>query len=535
MQVRGPPDSIPALADSLTRRLIGILLEESPGRLPSVDLASLTTRSVPALKAFLRGERHFRKADFEPAISEYRRAVQRDSAFALAHWRLARAYGWQREEGTGNPERKHRTRAYELSNRLPERERRLARADYLLRDRRPAAATDSLDKLRRIYPEDPEVWYLLGEAALHFHQPPGWPQADRYFGRAVTLDPGFAPYHTHRIDLAFNVHRDSTVVAARIEAHPSLDGSEPWLRLLTDLVFGDAARRATTLAGLDTVATSVLNRVAGLPLLHPEHGALHEALEREAVERQDNPSPKMSSDALVLLAFHHLGQPRQALSYLEQPELDRVQRACLAAYAQSVGIPVPDSARPTALNPALLDRDAGPELAACIGLYAVARGKERTANRALAHLRRQARSMRDTVRQRRPLVPESALPPERLVALVAGYRAWQQRRPQKATRLLSQAGLWHLRRPTGIWMGDIQRELGDREAAEGWYLGSWHLPLSHQRLGRLYAEMGETEKAAAAYRRFIEAWEDAEEPLQPRVEDARRRLTALTGEKSGRE
>ena len=41
--------------------------------------------------------------------------------------------------------------------------------------------------------------------------------------------------------------------------------------------------------------------------------------------------------------------------------------------------------------------------------------------------------------------------------------------------------------------------------------------------------MDEPEKATAAYRRFIAAWEDADEELQPRVEKARERVRQLTG------
>jgi hypothetical protein len=47
--------------------------------------------------------------------------------------------------------------------------------------------------------------------------------------------------------------------------------------------------------------------------------------------------------------------------------------------------------------------------------------------------------------------------------------------------------------------------------------------------------MGKPEKARAAYDWFIEAWEDADPELQPRVERARRRVEVLgemeTGER----
>lgn len=51
--------------------------------------------------------------------------------------------------------------------------------------------------------------------------------------------------------------------------------------------------------------------------------------------------------------------------------------------------------------------------------------------------------------------------------------------------------------------------------------------VAHERLGMLYEEMGERDKAAAAYGRFIDAWEDADPQLQDRVEIAERRLHAI--------
>jgi hypothetical protein len=42
--------------------------------------------------------------------------------------------------------------------------------------------------------------------------------------------------------------------------------------------------------------------------------------------------------------------------------------------------------------------------------------------------------------------------------------------------------------------------------------------------------MGKPTKAAAAYERFVAAWEDADPALQPRVDTARQRLRAIRSE-----
>jgi len=56
------------------------------------------------------------------------------------------------------------------------------------------------------------------------------------------------------------------------------------------------------------------------------------------------------------------------------------------------------------------------------------------------------------------------------------------------------------------------------------------LPIVHQRLGDLYATIGNAAKAADQFRAFIELWKNADPELQPRVAEARRRLASLTVE-----
>lgn len=62
-----------------------------------------------------------------------------------------------------------------------------------------------------------------------------------------------------------------------------------------------------------------------------------------------------------------------------------------------------------------------------------------------------------------------------------------------------------------------------RQEVDGLYL-----PAVHKRLGELYEAKGEREKALQHYRIFIDLWKDADPQLQPRVRDARQRVTALT-------
>ena len=59
----------------------------------SADLASLTTDSLAALRAYLEGEQAYRRLAFDSALTAYTRATEVDSTFALAHLRRA-VHGW---------------------------------------------------------------------------------------------------------------------------------------------------------------------------------------------------------------------------------------------------------------------------------------------------------------------------------------------------------------------------------------------------------------------------------------------------------
>ena len=61
---------------------------------PSPSLSQATTSSLPALKAYLAGEREYRTAKWSDAVRHYHRAVEADSNFASAWFRLSSACGW---------------------------------------------------------------------------------------------------------------------------------------------------------------------------------------------------------------------------------------------------------------------------------------------------------------------------------------------------------------------------------------------------------------------------------------------------------
>jgi tetratricopeptide (TPR) repeat protein len=56
------------------------------------------------------------------------------------------------------------------------------------------------------------------------------------------------------------------------------------------------------------------------------------------------------------------------------------------------------------------------------------------------------------------------------------------------------------------------------------------LPVAYRRLGELYEERGEPNKAINYYNKFVDLWKDGDPELQPQVEDVIQRLARLVGE-----
>jgi tetratricopeptide (TPR) repeat protein len=527
VEVRGSPDSVSALFHELTRQVIGVLAAETGERLRSAELASVLTGSVDALKLYLSGLQHERAMETEAAIEDYRAAIEADSTFALPYARIGFLGIW-RHEAQGEALR----RAHELSDRLPERERRLVQALHLGRiEHRTLAAADSLRQLTEDYPDDPSMWRTLGEFVLHDRIPNGWPEGEEAHRRAVELDPENPGHYPHYVRPSFALHHDSALATRRVEAMPAGDLKRLY-RLGLEAVFGSSETREPALARYDTVSIPGPWMAVG-PLLAPESVQLLDDVLRRLLEREDlDPIGAEAGGSYVthLVAggdyVTHLlindlngGQPDQFLRDLKRWETDGDLLACLLLRAAARGVSMPDSMTRRYLAPEELPADPSLQRLGCVAMNGMVQGQMEAVDRLLERLQAESNGEADLSPAHR----------EAILQELEGFRAWKEGDLERAGRLLSrsnESGLWGaLRR------GDLYRELGELERAEGWYR-VWPWPSStvaYERLGGLYEEMDRPEDAAAAYRRFIAAWEDADEELQPRVEAARERVRELTG------
>ncbi|HEX6615844.1 MAG TPA: BTAD domain-containing putative transcriptional regulator [Gemmatimonadales bacterium] len=184
--VEGPASELFGLVDQLTARLLA-QEQRGPGeRLARV--AASTTESLEALKSYLAGERELRAGRYVPALEAFGDAVARDSAFALAHYRLSIAAEWSGQDSLA---RAAAAAAARFDARLSEHDRMLVRA---LVGRRSGDLSQAERLYRAVvddYPDDVEAWLQLGELLFQANPLRGRSSAESRpaFEQVLALDP----------------------------------------------------------------------------------------------------------------------------------------------------------------------------------------------------------------------------------------------------------------------------------------------------------------------------------------------------------
>jgi tetratricopeptide (TPR) repeat protein len=529
-------DSAFALIDRFTVEIVGVTPTPEDAAVSTVDLARLTTTSVDALKAYLEGEAFYRRSDFVSAIEAYQRAIGIDSTFAMAHYQVSKAYGWENGNGaTGG----HYLTAHQLADRLPARERMLVEGYVAFIGGRVYEAIDIFNEAVRLHPEDVEAWSLLGETYYHLGYQAltdALAQSERTFGRALALDPSIGPIHIHVIENAFAMG-DSALARQRLDAFREISGGSPTLQaseISFDIAFGDAAARAEAFAVLDTTAFRDRNALAtvGADLSHP---SMLEA-RTEAIRRllEGGTSTDFEFNLAINLSLTELDRGRWADFYaaVADPRMG-FARPFQTYRARLLGLPVPDAVLRdeltlTEADTISVDRSALPRL-----LVAAEQGREAD----VAAITRRWSAETDSL----DAAGDSAGAETQrwLVEMLDARTQWAVGDPEGALARLEslqrEATGWGFLIPLNeiltLWVADLNLELGDAERAEVYYRATIDRPRAVLALARLRDDAGDTEEAAQLYARFIDFWKDADPELQAQVEAARDRLREIVRER----
>lgn len=514
-QVDGSIEGVWGLVDRLTVDLLGHLEETGEGRSP-VDLAGVTTDSLDALKAYLEGESRFRRSDFAGALAAFQRAVEIDSTFALAHYRLGRVMGW----GGIGEELEATRRAARHLDRLTPRDRLVVQGT-LQWNMGSLEAIETLERATRLYPDGPDAWLQLGEAYFHLG-----PQAlldasrsEKAFERTIDIDARLSPAYMHPIEIAFGLHADPERTRRLIDAYA---GNAPaateagLYRLTWSAAFGEAQERRSAMRAIDTLEARSVRFVVRNHLWHPSLLSLHEEILTRAPQAERDP---------LGLAYVRLrrGRVKAARADLFRASVSADQRAALLYQARAWGAPVEASVVGSAIS-AVADRDS--IMPFFVGAHAADEGRWDEHRWAIVTLTDRARRHEEAGD---PRAADFATETARALRV---YGAWRRGEEVDAADTLAvvqrvATGNRDLREEVNatirLWLADLAHEAGDVDREIEYLKSFWGKRAAFDvyadyRLVRLLERAGSREAARRAYDRVATAWSEADPDLRARLE-----------------
>ena len=521
----GSSSEVLELVDAIAGELLTSRAGPSSSRI--TRLAAVTSHSLPSLKAYLRGERLIREGRYDEAIESLGEAIAGDSAFALAHYRMSQAASWAFR---GDLATRSAATAVRHADRLPEHERRLLMGHEAYRQGDGAGALEMLRDLSVHYPDDPEVWYRLGEVRMHYGPLHGWSIRDARdpFRRAIELDPSYtdAIYHLAQLaTLAGDTAGALDYIAQSLESAP--DGARaPQLRVLRTLLDGESSWRDRL---ADLAAEDDFTLISSLYTAAVYGGRIDRAREiaRMLVDAE-RPHSTRTLGRLILaelaLATGRAEAARGHFAALESLDPDFADRYAALLVAAPGARPDVETLR-ARLERLSIDRAAtrpggviwrldelyapNPRLYA-VGILATILGREEVLAEAMAGLERDSTIGQDYAQDLRLLAAEQGMlegatsePPrfDRPVedVVLTPFLSRPARRLHEARRLEQSGRL----REALVWYESL--------ASFSVHDLPWGVPALLDR-ARIHERLGEDAEAAVLYQRFAELWSQADDP-----------------------
>jgi len=533
----GNPNDLFFIVDELTAKVIAAGASGPNARL--YRSAVLTTSSVPALKAYLYGERAYREARYISALQSFRQAVEADTAFALAYFRLSQSADltgetalamWaadqalEQSRGLGRFERQH-AEAWRLAllGKIPH-------AEKLYRD---------------LIAQDPtDIEALQQLAWIHYNWGPryGRPPSEsaREWQRVLDLDPynPVAIVYLARIRSRESNRMEFDRLAARFEKFGPETDRALELNALKAFVFDDTAARVPVIRDLTTADATVRNRVIVSVLTSATDLRESAALAARYLGSQTNGDEVNDTDVLLKPSVSLArGRIREALAIIAnagaRSGLATLERGAIAFVHDHAMTPEEmQSVRDTLMNPDFsLRRDRTfatmPDYIA--GLLDIRLGDAMAATRQASRLESRA----------------SLLNGPKLASLIRAELARNAGDHERALTILGTPDGGGQRVPRGFAFplaherflrAELLREQGRAGEALRWYAtfpdpagyDLIFLGLALQRRADCYRMLGNGEAARSFYARAAMLWKDADTALRTQQGGTVQVVTALS-------
>ncbi len=477
-------------------------------------LERVTTSSMEALRLFTQAIRaaHI-EGNTDVGISLLEDAIALDSGFAMAHRQLSVLLG--NSAAAPSLTAAAATKALEFRDRLPEIERFQATAFYYMNADYDRSQT--IRAYRSLLERDPDNVVALNNLAVTLINERQYAEAESLVTRGLEFS-GIMPlfFNKHIAEIAQRkfVEASATVDLAR-DRLPDSPYPPMWHGYFVSSVEGDYDELETTFAQVE--------REMQPDLVWQMYAAL-------ARIGADQVRGMLQSSERQIRDFMRIGEERELprdyligaieLGYIDVRYRDapadgtRRVEAALARYPLESMVP-PD--RPYAKLAAYY---------ATVGRLAEAKRLLMEYDELVPEGLRRANPLRHAARG------AIAFAEERGTDAVAAYRRWYD----EETEECGTCGLFEIGQSYEL-LDEPDSALAYYEAAiatpSAWKVTNQYywLPQAHVRLGEMYEERDEIDKAIDHYSRFVELWQDADVELQPVVEEVRGRIARLVGER----
>lgn len=537
--VEGPADSLTALVDRLAARLLVSQAGDSE------HLADQTTTSLSALRAYLDGQAAFLRRDYTSAQRYYGRALQGDSAFALAALHLALVSD---RLGDHDALRRAVAQAWPFRGALPERD--LVQLVALTGPRFPAPSpageqVNAWRRLVRTMPNRAEGWLELGARLFQDGASAGVDdvggEVRTALAHALSLNADTAAAERYLLQLASVTGRDElpSAFALRDAGFSARRPFAPFLRWHIAQTRGDAAiqrQLRDTLWRLGRANLRAIVRASQFDGIGVDDGAEASQLLLDRVGSEHD-----RRDALM--AAHSLatnrGRPRAAQALGDRMRaigtdvhaplrlriLDALYGQADTAVAMAAGAELASAVASTVVTENVTT---APADACVLAQWRLARRDTTGVPEAIASLRATT-------------APDAAGPAAGCAELLEAWLAVETRRPDAQTLLDRTASLAFTTVTAGdvsdyaaVLLSRLYERLGrHRRALEVLrrrpYMSGWpaYLATTYAEEGRLAEVVADSGRARQAYERYLALRAAPEPELAPRVEAVRRRLESL--------
>ena len=550
----GAADELFALVDRLTAQLLVGRVPAAGGRLTRI--AAMTTHSIPALKAYLEGEAHWRAVRLPEAIESFERAVMLDSTFALAWYRLAVASSW---EARVDLARDAIERARRHGATLSEHDRRLVDAYHAIVQHDGEEVERRYRSIVADYPSDLEAWGGLGEMWFHGNPVRGrsFTESRQAWEHILRLEPTNmgAAWHLAQVAAREGRRAELDSLVTRIQSSSS-GGAELSLRAIHATALGDSTEVAALIPELRAADDyTLIITVWRVALFSTD---IESVVRYAALLTEPRRPREVRAVGHVLLAHLELagGRWRGALAQLSELETIHpswaIEYRALLAASPFLDLPAAELAKirdavatwnaqpgTSVTSGAALWVNAHAELHPQLRTYLVGVLSARIRDRARADqardelARRQGDSDADKLARAQARGIEAEW--KRGEDDVRGALGALERAPFQVDFGSGRVSAFHALGRERFLRAELLHSLERHDEALGWYRGLGeifpydiiYVAPSHLRQAEILVQDNRRAEAAEHYERFLELWSNADPELAATVSDARRRLAAL--------